>query len=95
MKEIIKLKNIKEMKTLIYLLTLTSIFTSCKTTEHYVHDGVGILIIEDTITIPSHHSHYEDYNCDPLCIYIEESSWPYTDTIVIEKFKCKKIRIKK
>jgi len=87
-------KNNK-MKILIYLLTLTIIFTSCKTTEHYVHDGVEILVIEDTITIPSHHSHYEDYNCDNFCIYIEESNWPYTDTIVIEKFKYKKVRIRK
>jgi hypothetical protein len=87
-------KNNK-MKILIYLLTLTIIFTSCKTTEHYVHDGVEILVIEDTITIPSHHSHYEDYNCDKFCIYIEESNWSCTDTIVIEKFKYKKVRIRK
>ena len=55
------------MKTLIYLLTLTSIFTSCKTTEHYVYDGTETLVVEDTITFPSHHIHYEDYyTCDPL-----------------------------
>ena len=83
------------MKILIYLLTLTLIFTSCRTTEHYVYCGTEKLVVEDTVTFPAHHIHYQDVDCENFCIYIEESSWPYTDTLVIEKFKCKKVRIRK
>jgi hypothetical protein len=83
------------MKIIIYTLTLLTLLSSCKVTEQYVFEGTETLVINDTITIPSHHFHYEDYKCDPYCIYIESFSYTYTDTLFIEKFKCRKIRVKK
>lgn len=83
----------KKMKIIIYTLMIT-LLSSCKMTEQYVFEGTETLVINDTITLPSHHFHYEDYECRPYCIYIEEYKYPYSDTLTIDIIKCRKIRKK-
>ena len=82
-------------KKLFLILGISLSLFSCKTTECYYIDGTELLVIDDTLVLPSIHQHIEDDKCNKYCLYIEEVKWRYTDTLEIEIIKCKKISTRK
>ena len=82
-----KIDNRSNMKRLLYILTLATIFIGCATSKKakpckqcpsYTIEAIPIT---DTIRIPSLHYHYED---ECFCVWIPEYTFAIEDTIYIE-----------
>ena len=82
-------------KKLLLIFGISLSLFSCKTTECYYVDGTELLVINDTLVLPTFHQHIEDDRCNKYCVYVEETKWKCSDTLELEIIKCKKIPTRK
>ena len=84
-----KTSNIDKLCWIAFLILTILLFTSCKTTKRAKpckecpQFTTMKIPYHDTIYFERIHDHIE-LNCKNYCIYIEESSFPYTDTIYLD-----------
>ena len=77
--------NFKNMKFIPILFTLILFSCASHKEKYELHEDVSV--IRDTIVVPGLHVHYPEKS---RCIYFEEISYPYIDTIRINYYILKR-----